>query len=294
MFKLSKNDETVVKTAEEEKQVHPDVQGSDVDDADLADEALDEIEKEEMEEDLAEADEMAGDEANDGESKKKYDARLEAAKPHAHAAKDLFSKRRELMNQVSMLDDELEKHREVLRALDPKAKHEAYADDKELRKWLKPEKIMDKKRKKKLDKKSEAEVVESLLKVAEVLDYAGDPEGVTLVESMLRIFAKQEDGMPKYNVETVEKTERKYPEPTAIAPTMSTRNCPDHYGAQMKRVAEGTFQCELDGRMYNWNQGFKDYNGNVFPAAPIRSVDFPDTTERMFETREMATNKKTK
>lgn len=291
MFKLSKNDNTVVKTAEEEeKQVHPDVQGSDVDDADMADDA--EEDKEELKEEGFDGEDA--EEAIDGESKKKYDARLEAAKPHAHAAKDLFGKRRDLMNQVSLLDDELDKHREVLRALDPKAKHEAYADDKELRKWLKPEKTMEKKKKKKLDKKSADEVVESLLKVAEVLDFAGDPEGVTLVENMLQIFAKQEDGMPKYDVQTVEKTERKYPEVAPVAPVMSTRNCPDHYGAQMQRVAEGTFQCELDGRMYNWNEGFKDYNGNTYPAAPIRSVDFPDTTERMFETREMATNKKTK
>jgi hypothetical protein len=290
MFKLSKID-PIQKTAEEDKQVHPDtgVQGADVADAD--DDMEDGLEQE------GAADEDGDEAKEDLENAKssRSSARLEAAKPHAHAAKDLFSKRRELMNQVNMLDDQLSKHREVLQALDPKMRHEAYADDKELRNYLKPEKIMDKKRKKKLDKKSEQEVVEGLLKIADVLDYAGDPEGVSLVESVLRTFAKKDDeGMPKYNVETVEKTERKYPETAAVSPGLSTRNCPDHHGAQMKRVAEGTFQCELDGRMYNWNQGFKDYNGNTYIAAPVRSVDFPDTTERMFETREMATNKKTK
>lgn len=303
MLKLSKNHkiETKVVVANGDEALS----GADVkEDEALEQEGFDGAEAGEAKKDLDAAEEKgeeldADHDADDEEDaspegKKKYDARLEAAKPHAHAAKDLFNKRRELMSQVSMLDDELDKHREVLRALDPKAKHEAYADDKELRKWLKPEKLMDKKKKKKLDKKSEEEVVESLLKVADLLDYAGDPEGVSLVENMIRLFAKKDEGMPKYDVETVEKTERKYPEAAAIAPTMSTRNCPDHYGAQMKRVAEGTFQCELDGRMYNWNEGFKDYNGNTYPAAPIRSVDFPDTTERMFETREMATNKKTK
>jgi len=302
MFKLSKNHQLEVETKIVVANGDEGPSGADV----KEDEALEAAgfegeDKSEAKEDLAaaeakgeelDADHDADDETPEG--KKKYDARLEAAKPHAHAVKDLFTKRRELMSQVSLLDDELDKHREVLRALDPKAKHEAYADDKELRKWLKPEKIMEKKKKKKLDKKSEVEVVESLLKIAEVLDYAGDPEGVSLVENMLRIFAKNDEGMSKYDVQTVEKTERKYPEVATVAPTMSTRNCPDHYGAQMKRVAEGTFQCELDGRMYNWNEGFKDYNGNTYPAAPIRSIDFPDTTERMFETREMATNKKTK
>lgn len=290
MFKLSKNH--IIKNADEQEEKHeekePELQGAEVNDDDY-----DDTEEEAL------AEEGAGDENEGLEDEKapKLDARREAATPHAHAAKDLFSKRRELMSQISMLDAQLNKHRDVLRALIPNMKHEAFADDKELRNYLKPEKAMDdkkKKKKKKLDKKSEAEVVEGLLKVAEVLDYAGDLEGVSLVENVLHIFAKQEDGMPKYNLETVEKTERKYPEHAAIAPSLSTRNCPDHHGVQMRRIAEGTFQCELDGRMYNWNQGFKDYSGNSFPGATIRSVDFPDTTERMFETREMATNKKTK
>lgn len=287
MLKLSKNDAVkIAEEQEEEKQVHPDVQGSEVeDDADdeeeeLAEEAADGEDGTEAEKELEDA------------KSPKFDARREAATPHAHAAKDLFTKRRGLQEQMNMLDDQLFKHRDVLQALDPKMKHEAYADDKELKNFLKPEKLKEEKKKKK--KKAEQEAVESLLKIAEFLDYAGNSEGISLVESVLNIFANKDEGMPKYDVETVEKTERKYPDIATPAPTMSTRGCPDHYGAQMKRVAEGTFQCELDGRMYNWNQGFKDYSGNVFPGAPIRSVDFPDTTERMFETRQMATSKRAK
>ena len=284
-MKLSKNH--IVKTAEEKEDAVADkeqeLSGADVEsDVDDADE-----ESAEHEDDTDDEKEL------DADKKKKFDARREAATPHAHAIKDLFGKRRELMKQVNMLDDQMENHKQVLQALDPMAKHEAYADDKELRKWIRPEKLVEKK-KKKLDKKSEQEVLSGLVKVAEVLDFAGDSEGVSLVENMLQIFAKKEQGMPKYDLETVEKKERKYPEASAVAPSLSTRNCPDHHGAQMMRVAEGTFQCELDGRMYNWNQGFKDYSGNTFASAPIRSVDFPDTTERMFETREMATSKKTK
>src|ERR1041385_7198154 len=172
MFKLSKNH--FVKQADEkaeEKHEEPELHGAEVDEAD--DDLAEELEEEGA----------AGEDGDDDEEEledaksPKFDARREAATPHAHAAKDLFAKRRELMNQVSMLDDQLDKHREVLRALDPKMKHEAYADDKELKHYLKPEKLMDdkkKKRKKKLDKKSETEVVNGLLKVAEVLDYAGD------------------------------------------------------------------------------------------------------------------------
>lgn len=290
MLKLSKHHSIkVAEEKEEEKKEETELQGSAVeDDADDVEEELEE------EGSAGEDGEKAEDELEASKSQK-FDARREAATPHAHAAKDLFGKRRQLMEQMNALDEQLGKHREVLRALDPKMKHEAYADDKELRVYLKPEKAFEgKKKKKKLDKKAETEVIEGLLKVAAVLDFAGDPEGLSLVENMLYIFAKKDEGMPKYDVSNVEKVERKYPEMAAVAPSLSTRGCPDHHGAQMKRVAEGTFQCELDGRMYNWNQGFKDYSGNVFPAAPIRSVDFPDTTERLFETREMATNKNTK
>lgn len=314
MLKLSKNH--IVKIAQPKVVVAngDEPSGADVDeDEGLEAEGFEGEEKTEAKDDLDtakakgkeldadhDADDEDADDDGDGdadlepEKKKKHDARLEAAKPHAQRLVELHKAKKDLMNQVSLLDDEINKHLPVLQALDPKAKHEAYADDKEIKSLVKVRKEEKEKKKKKLPKKAQLEVVEGLLKVAEVLDYAGDPEGVSLVESMLQIFAKKDDGMPKYDVQTVEKTERKYPEVKAVAPTMSTRNCPDHYGVQMKRVAEGTFQCELDGRMYNWNQGFKNYNGDVYPAAPIRSVDFPDTTERMFETREMATNKKTK
>lgn len=281
MLKLSKNYQ--VKFAEEDKNeevVADQIKGSDVENDDADDmELADDVESESEDDEL--------------EKSPKSDARREAATPHAHAAKDLFAKRRELMTQVNMLDDQLSKHRDVLRALDPKMKHEAYADDKELRVYLKPEKMLEKKKKKKLDKKSETEVVDGLLKVAEVLDYAGHVEGVSLIENVLRIFAKSEE-TPKYDVETLKKKVRNYPEIEPYAPSLSTRGCPDHHGAQMKRIGEETYQCNLDGKIYNWAQGFKDYAGNVYPPAQISSVDFPDMQERLFETRQMATNKKIK
>jgi hypothetical protein len=275
MLKLSKNH--MIKIAEEDKmQEEFPLHGSEVIDADDVDTELDA-------------------EAEDHEEEKgpKYDARREAATPHANAAKDLFNKRRELMGQVNMLDEQLSKHREVLRALDPKMKHEAYADDKELKHYLKPEKSIEKKKKRKLDKHSETEVVKGLLKVAEMLDYAGHVEGVSYIENMLSIFANK-DEMPKYDVKNVDKSERKYPDVSAVAPSLSIRHCPDHHGAQMARVAEGSFQCNIDGRIYNWNSGFKDYDGNIYPGASITSVDFPNNFESLFETREMATRKNQK
>lgn len=281
MLKLSKN--YIVKKAEDEQKENNVLQGADVQD--------------DINEGYSDDEELDAGEAEDNAKDKKYDARREAATPHANAAKDLYSKRRELMSQVSMLDDELAKHREVLRALDPKMKHESYADDKELRDYLKPEKTeKDKKKKKKLDKKTQLEVVDGLLKVAEVLDYAGYGEDVSLIEDMLQVFAdkSKEYGMPKYDVKVNEKKERKYPETEPYAPTMSTRGCPDHHGAQMRRIAEGIFQCELDGKTYNWNKGFTTLEGDKYPPAQISGVDFPPTSTALFENRDMALSKRMK
>jgi len=50
---------------------------------------------------------------------------------------------------------------------------------------------------------------------------------------------------------------------------LSTRTCPDHPGAQMMRVADNTYQCSLDHRIYPWQQGFVTYKGNVVPGGDL-------------------------
>lgn len=293
-MKLSKNH--VVKVAQEVEK-ESDETGAELNGSDVKDESDDESLEMAADDESSENEESGLSADTEAQKQLKFDARREAATPHAQAIKDLFAQRRELMSQVNALDTKMDKHRQVLQALDPMAKHEAYADDKELRKWLRPEKTLDdgkkKNKKKKLDKKSEQLVVEGLLKVAYVLDYAGDVEGVSLVENMLQIFAGKNEPA-KYDVDTVEKKKREYPEVMSYAPALSTRHCPDHNGSMMQRVGEGSFQCNLDGKIYNWNAGFKNYAGDVFPGASIHSIDFPETSERLFETREMATNKRTK
>ncbi len=52
------------------------------------------------------------------------------------------------------------------------------------------------------------------------------------------------------------------------APLM-TRTCPDHPGAQMSRIAEGTFQCSLDKGIYNYQSGFTTMKGNRIPGGDV-------------------------
>lgn len=295
-MKLSKNHEVKVATEEEQKVVVADapLMGANVNEDLPLENAADDKN--------GEAEEEKENDDQDGEKDGKHDARLEAATPHANAAKDLFGKRRELLSQLNELDDKLNKHREVLQALDPKARHSAYADDGELRKYLKPEKEeKKKKRKKKLEAAVETEVVEGLLKVATLLDTNGDLEGMTYVENLLSLFtmkeAKKEEkkgDVPLYDVATIEKEKRDYPKVEEPAPTLSTRHCPDHRGVNLMRIADNSYQCQLDHRVYNWNQGFTDDEGNKYKAAPIRSVDFPETSSKLFENRQMALSKRQK
>lgn len=58
-----------------------------------------------------------------------------------------------------------------------------------------------------------------------------------------------------------------------VAPTnsgvISSRYCPDHVGVQLFRVAEGVYQCPLDGKQYNTTSGYVNYNGQKVPGGSV-------------------------
>lgn len=56
--------------------------------------------------------------------------------------------------------------------------------------------------------------------------------------------------------------------PASLTP-LSTRYCPDHRGIQAYRVAERVYQCPVDGRMYDYEGGYVDYNGQRVPGGSI-------------------------
>lgn len=70
---------------------------------------------------------------------------------------------------------------------------------------------------------------------------------------------------------------------------LSTRHCPDHMGSQLSRVGEGIYQCSLDGKVYNWEMGFKDYQGNEHPGGSVAgqtpNSDQYTAPHRIFDTR---------
>ena len=69
---------------------------------------------------------------------------------------------------------------------------------------------------------------------------------------------------------------------------LSTRYCPDHAGAQISRVGEHVWQCELDKKTYNFETGFSMENGNKVPGGDVaqqtQGVSAP--FHAIFDTRE--------
>jgi hypothetical protein len=50
---------------------------------------------------------------------------------------------------------------------------------------------------------------------------------------------------------------------------LSTRYCPDHPGAQIRRVADYIYQCALDKKIYNYQEGFTTMKGNKVPGSDV-------------------------
>lgn len=76
--------------------------------------------------------------------------------------------------------------------------------------------------------------------------------------------------------------------------SLSTRTCPDHPGAQMSRVADYTFQCSLDKKVYNYQTGYSTMKGNKVPGGDV-SIQSQSLVDRpvehmSFDTRESKLN----
>lgn len=84
-----------------------------------------------------------------------------------------------------------------------------------------------------------------------------------------------------------------FAEPRKIAPSLSTRCCPDHSGVLLSRVADHTWQCQLDKKQYNWQTGFTDMKGNKIPGGdPSQQFEFSNREQphQLFDGREERLN----
>jgi len=51
--------------------------------------------------------------------------------------------------------------------------------------------------------------------------------------------------------------------------SLSTRYCPDHHGVQAVRISERIFQCPIDGKTYNYETGYVNYQGQRVPGGSV-------------------------
>lgn len=75
---------------------------------------------------------------------------------------------------------------------------------------------------------------------------------------------------------------------------LSSRTCPDHPGAQMARVADAVYQCDLDKKVYDYNSGFTTAKGNKIPGTTVaeqtKVMQNNNNFSGAFSTRQTALN----
>lgn len=77
---------------------------------------------------------------------------------------------------------------------------------------------------------------------------------------------------------------------------LSTRYCPDHNGTQAIRISERVYQCPIDGKVYNYETGYKNYKGQQVPGGSI-AAQTPSTSDyggipmRIYDSRQTILNR---
>lgn len=174
-----------------------------------------------------------------------------------------------------------------------------------------------------MDLASNKEVFSKLATLADRLDKVGAIEEANLVDGFIRKHAEdfldyQGEGdteqskrydskhhhslqvrEPKTKQERVDREGREehhvHTQQHVAASGLSTRYCPEHVGITMGRVGENTYQCPLDGSVFNWETGWTDHDGNEHPGGSV-AAQTPDSSgyaipHRIFDSRENISNR---
>lgn len=72
--------------------------------------------------------------------------------------------------------------------------------------------------------------------------------------------------------------------------SLSTRYCPDHPGTSVHRIGDDVYQCALDKKIYDYNEGFTTMKGNKVPGTSVenqtQSLNDRTLEQMHFSTRE--------
>lgn len=139
------------------------------------------------------------------------------------------------------------------------------------------------------------DIFDKLSNTADKLDEIGSIKEADMIDDFIQKYAEDEQDKlydskyhhslqirePKKDQERVDREGRKdhhvHTYQHTGATSLNTRYCPDHVGVSLGRVSENTYQCPLDGQVYNWETGWTDYDGNEHPGGSI-AAQTPDST----------------
>lgn len=79
-------------------------------------------------------------------------------------------------------------------------------------------------------------------------------------------YHKEQEEMASEAAAAIKKSIKEF---RPLESSLSTRYCPDHPGTSMARVADNTFQCSMDKKIYNWKEGFTTMKGNQVPGGEV-------------------------
>lgn len=112
------------------------------------------------------------------------------------------------------------------------------------------------------------------------------------IEELRKKYQGNREQLNKYNhIPQTEKAIKDSPftkEYRILEAPLSTRTCPDHPGAQIARVGEHVWQCDLDKKTYNFETGFTLESGEKVPGGDVaqQTAGLEVPFHAMFDTRE--------
>lgn len=105
------------------------------------------------------------------------------------------------------------------------------------------------------------------------------------------------EGRKDHHVSTYESGDKAKETKKEAAPhgALQTRYSPDLVGVQLARVGDGVYQCPVTGKIYNFETGYTDMDGDYHPGSSV-SAQTPDSTgysipHRIFDSREQILNR---
>lgn len=102
------------------------------------------------------------------------------------------------------------------------------------------------------------------------------------------------EGREEHHIDTFESSKATKKE-AAPHGALQTRYSPDLVGVQLARVGDGIYQCPLTKKMYDFEKGYVDMDGDYHPGSSV-AAQTPDATgyntpHRMFDSRDQVSNR---